>query len=80
MDIQEEIKVGDWVRMKSKPEVMIKVRFINPNQTIDFRDQRSEVPQHAHISDLEKITDENIITELEVNLSLQSPKDFLSFS
>lgn len=76
MDKQEEIKEGDWVHMKSKPEVMIKVRFINPNGIVDFRDQRIEIPQHAHISDLEKITDENIIAELEANLSLQSPKGF----
>ena len=77
MNEENIIKPGDWVYVKSKPEIIIKVPFINPNGIVDFRNQRSEEPQYAHLSDLEKITDQDSIIELEIKLSLQAPNCFL---
>lgn len=64
--MEEKIKSGDWVYLKSNPEIRIKVRFINPNGSIDFRNQRSEEPLSAFLDEVVKITDENIIDELNI--------------
>lgn len=66
--MKQNIEYGDWVYLKSAPEIKVKVTIINPNRIIDFRSQRSEPPYFAHEEDMVKITDENIIMELEVNL------------
>ena len=56
----ENIKFGDWVYLKSNPEIKIKVKLIS-NEIVDFRNQRTEEPCYAYIQDLVKITDESII-------------------
>lgn len=64
--MEEKIKSGDWIYLKSNPEIRIKVRLINPNGSIDFRDQRSEEPFSAFLDEVVKITDKNIIDELNI--------------
>lgn len=65
----KNIEYGDWVYLKSNPEIIIKVTIINPNHTIDFRSQRIEPPYFAYEDDVVKITDKNIIAGLEIEYS-----------
>ena len=63
--MEDNIKYGDWVYLKSNPDIRIKVTLINPNNIVDFREQRTEEPKSAYLHELEKITDEELIIELE---------------
>ena len=64
--MEEKIKSGDWIYLKSNPKIRVKVTILNPNHIIDFRSQRKEPPYFAHEDDVTKITDKNIIEELEI--------------
>jgi len=58
---------GDWASLRSNPSIIIRVELINPNGIVDFRSQRKSAPQCAHISQLIKITNPELIDELERN-------------
>jgi hypothetical protein len=53
--MKQNIEYGDWVYLKSAPEIKVKVTIINPNRIIDFRSQRSEPPYFAHEEDVVKL-------------------------
>ena len=65
MEKTEKIEVGNWVQLKSNPEIRIKVEKINSNNTVDFRERCSD-PQYAYLDELEKITDEELLRELQM--------------
>ena len=56
----------EWVYWKLNPEVRIKVITVNSmNGLIDVRSQRPDLMTHRiHINDVEKITDEQELYEL----------------
>lgn len=65
--VNDELIYGDWAALRSNPNIIIRVELINPNGIVDFRSQRNSASQHAHISELIKITNPKLIADLERN-------------